>query len=208
MSALDEALQLAEAGRDPVAAMKNHDKVVSLLRRARAESRTAPHAASGDHRLELEHGNAHHPRVHRAETLAELGATKIVRLDQITPIAPGGSLDQLRLEWPGGDGFARSMFASTTDGARTSLARVSVRITINGADDLFTTGLAPTFVPLTVFNPGTHLWFRLAGPAGEREGYPVSALTKWSISFRYEGPPAPVGAITPVLLFGYVRKRT
>jgi hypothetical protein len=76
---------------------------------------------------------------------------------------------------------------------------VSVRIAINGSDDLFTTGEAPAFVPLIAFQPGDHNWLRL-------KDYAVSPAQKWTVYFQYEGPAGPT-SITPFLLFGFVEGR-
>ncbi len=199
---LDKALELAEAGRDPVAAMRNQDKVVSLLRRARAEQTTA----LGD----VDRLAAVLDRLERvvsplARPLAALGASKIVRVENVPALLPRETSQPLKIEWPGGEGFASAMYATSLDGDPASLSRVSVRITINGSEDLFTTGQAPAFVPLIAFNPGTHAWFRLKGPNGEELGYPVSSLQKWAITFTYEGAAGPA-TITPVLLFAYATR--
>jgi hypothetical protein len=91
------------------------------------------------------------------------------------------------------------MFAGTLDGNPSSLSSVSVRIAINGSDDLFTTGLSPAFVPLVAFQAANHNWFRL-------KDYRVSPAQKWTVYFQYEGPAGPV-PITPFLLFGFVQGR-
>ncbi len=209
---LDRALQLAEAGTDPVVAMRNQDKVVSLLRRARAEQQQAtamgdvssPGGAAGD-RLAAVLDRLERVVSPLARPLAALGASKIVRVENAPALVPGESSLQLKVEWPGGEGFASAIYATTLDGDPASLSRVSVRITINGSEDLFTTGQAPASVPMIAFAPGTHAWFRLKGPNGEDEGYPVSALQKWSITFTYEGAAGPA-TITPVLLFAYAKR--
>jgi hypothetical protein len=204
---LDKALELAEAGRDPVAAMRNQDKVVSLLRRGRAEQATAlgdVASPSGD-KLAAVLDRLERVVSPLARPLAALGASKIVRVENTSALLPGQTSQPLKIEWPGGEGFASSMYATSLDGDPASLSRMSVRITINGTEDLFTTGQAPAFVPLIAFNPGTHAWFRLKGPNGEELGYPVSSLQKWAITFTYEGAAGPA-TITPVLLFAYATR--
>jgi hypothetical protein len=131
--------------------------------------------------------------------LAALGVTHIVRVDDVPGLTAGQTTPALKIDWPGGEGLARSLFAGTTDGDPASLSRISVRIVINGTDDLFTTGSAPAYVPLIAFQAANHNWFRL-------KDYPVSPAQKWTVYFQYEGTPGPI-PLTPFLLFGFVQER-
>jgi hypothetical protein len=196
---LDMALALAEEGeRDPVAAVRNTAKLRALLRRAQQGEGAS--AAPGDAA-----GLAHVlDRIERvleaaARPLAALGATHIVRVEDVPTLAPGQATGALKIEWPGGDGVARSLFAGTLDGARASLSSISVRIAINGSEDLFTTGQAPAFVPLVAFQAGNLNWFRL-------KDYAVSPAQKWTVYFQNEGR-AGGDPVTPFLLFGFVQGR-
>jgi hypothetical protein len=180
------ARRLAEEGaRDPVAAVKNQRRLASLLRdlpeaAAAGSSGRAPCACQG-----------------AAAPLAALGVTHIVRVENVPALSPSVITPALKVEWPGGEGVCRSLFAGTLDGDLLSLSRVSVRIAINGSDDLFTDGQAPAYVPLIAFQAANHNWFRL-------KDYAVSAAQRWTIYFNYEGEAGP--DITPFLLFGYQRK--
>ncbi len=201
-TAIDSAMQLVEeAARDPLAAVSHPAKILTLLQRAKRESAgAAPGPSQASERLARVLERLEEVVSQSAQPLAALGCTHIVRVEDAPALTPGGKEStMLKVDWPGGAGLCRSMFAGTLDGDPASLSRVSVRIAINGSDDLFTTGSAPAFVPLLAFQAGNHNWFRL-------QDYAVSAAQKWAIHFKYEGPVGPP-TITPYLLFGFKRER-
>jgi hypothetical protein len=184
---LEMARQLvAEGERDPVAAVKNQRRLAALLRDLPAESRPEAPCGCGSA------GNA------PASSLAALGVTHLVRVDSVPSLSVGQTSPALKVEWPGGQGVCRSLFAGTLDGDPVSLSRVSVRIAVNGSDDLFTDGEAPAFVPLIAFQAANHNWFRL-------RDYAVSAAQRWVVYFQYEWETPGLPPITPFLLFGYKR---
>lgn len=170
---LETALRLAEEGvRDPVRAVRNAEALVVAIQRARAERAT------------------------RSEPdLADLAVDNIIRVDDPPLLQPGQTSPTLVADWPGGEGKAISLFGGTLDGEDKSLSCVSVRIAINGSEDLFTTGRAPTYVPLRSLHPSIHNWLRLKGRR-------VSPAQKWTIQFQHEGP-ATSAPVKPYLLFGY-----
>ena len=201
MTSLDDALRLVEQGeRDPVRAVRNQEKVGSLLRRAKDElsSLSSHHATHGGGELARVLARMERQLEASAHPLAALNVTHIVRVDDVPPLSAGQTTGALKIEWPGGEGIARSLYAGTLDGDPSSLSRVSVRIAINGSDDLFTTGEAPAFVPLVAFQPGNHNWLRL-------RDYAVSPAQKWTVYFQHEGPAGANDPITPFLLFGFVK---
>jgi hypothetical protein len=201
VSALDSAILLVDqAERDPVAAVKLQPHIGKLLRLAKHEvaSRSAHGCGGGDggkiaqvlERLELVLALSTQP-------LAALGCTHIVRIEDSPAVAKGKEAGPFKVEWPGGEGIARSLYAGTLDGNPANLSRISVRIAVNGTDELFTTGTAPAYVPLIAFQPGNHNWFRL-------RDYVVTAAQRWTVSFNFEGTTGPA-TITPFLLFGFKR---
>jgi hypothetical protein len=185
MNALDVLLLADQAKRDPAAA----EKLAALTQRAKNERPAAPLAAAA--------AAARSSIPARLPLLAELRADKIVRLPGAGPVAPGNDRGPLKVDWPGGAGICAGLFAGTLDGADASLSMVSVRIAINGDEDLFTDGTNPEFVPLVALHPRDHRWFRL-----ERA---VTAQERWMVTFRHEGP-AGAPPITPFLVFAYQRK--
>ncbi len=199
-ASLEAALQLVEEGeRDPVRAVRTQEKVGRLLRRAKNElGSVAPSHAAHGAELARVLDRMEHLLAGAAHPLSALGVTHIVRVDDVPSLTAGQTTGALKIEWPGGEGIARSMFAGTLDGDLSSLSRVSVRIAINGSDDLFTTGEAPAFVPLVAFQPGNHNWLRL-------KDYAVSPAQKWTVYFQHEGPAGANDPITPFLLFGFVK---
>jgi hypothetical protein len=202
MELLDEALRLAEqAERDPVRAVQNAEKLRGLLARARTERPPPPpaHAAGGGADLARTLARLEQVIEMAARPLSVLGATHIVRVDDVPALSAGQRTPALKIDWPGGEGIARAIFAGTTDGNPASLSSVSVRIAINGSDDLFTTGEAPAFVPLVAFQAANHNWFRL-------KDYHVSPAQKWTVYFQFEGPATPI-PVTPFLLFAFVQGR-
>lgn len=204
-TALDMALELAErAERDPVVGVKSAGKIISLLRRTKQELLTRANPL-GEPRFAHAFGLAERVLERFTEEsvrpLAALGVTHIVRPDDAArPLTQAEPIvGPLRIEWPGGDGLVRSLFAGTLDGDPQNLSRVSVRIAINGSDELFTTGSAPAYVPLVAFQPGNHAWFRL-------RDYPVTSAQRWTVHFNYEGAPFGPPSVSPFLLFGFARK--
>jgi hypothetical protein len=129
--------------------------------------------------------------------IAELRADKIVRLPGARPVPAGQELGPLKVDWPGGHGLCGGLFAGTIDGNDESLSTLSVRIAINGDEDLFFDGTNPEFVPLVALHPRDHRWFRL-----ERA---VSSQERWMVTFRHEGP-AGAPPLSPFLLFAYQRR--
>ena len=204
MECLDEAIRLAELGeRDPVRAVQHAEKLRSLLHRVRHENASSPAAravAGGGGELARVLARMEPLLDSAAHPLAALGVTHIVRVDDVPTLTAGQTTPTLKIEWPGGEGVARSIYAGSTDGDPASLSRVSVRIAVNGSDDLFTTGEAPAYVPLIAFQAANHNWFRL-------KDYPVSPAQKWTVYFQHEGPAGP-NPITPFLLFGFVQGRS
>jgi hypothetical protein len=183
---IDRALRLVEQGaRDPLRAVKMGDELGHVLHDLREEAAHAPHPEG--------------PRERGFDfPIAALGVTHIIRVTAIDPkgIAFGTTTPTIKVEWPGGRGAVRSIYAGTTDGAVASLSSVSLRITVNGTDDLFTDGEDPAFVPLVAFQSQNHNWFRL-------RDYEVTAQQRWTVQLRNE---APSGAdLVPFVLFGYAR---
>ena len=201
-TALDSALQLVEeAERDPVAAVKHQPRIGKLLRRAKFELLSAPptpRGGAGDDRIAKTLERLERVLELSAQPLAALGVTHIVRIEGAPTVQIGKEAGPFKIEWPGGEGVARSLYAGTLDGDPANLSRISVRIAINGSDELFTTGTAPAFVPLIAFQAGNHNWFRL-------KDYVVTASQRWTVHFNYEGTGGPL-TITPFLLFGFARK--
>jgi hypothetical protein len=198
-AALDLALQLVEEGeRDPVRAVQNQVRLAKALKHVKRELVSQGPANDILPKL-LERLIERLERLLEAtmQPLAALGVTHIVRVDDVPTLNAGQTSPTLKIDWPGGQGTARSMFAGNLDGDAASLSRVSVRIAINGSDELFTTGAAPAFVPLVVFQAATHNWFRL-------KDYGDSPAQKWTVVFKHEGP-AGSPASTPFLLFGFVK---
>lgn len=198
------AHELAErAERNPVDAVKIAPKIRSLLSRALSEG--AARGAASDGRV-AELLARLMPRVERlfdpsAAPFASLGVTKIVRVE-CPPLRGLGESGQLKVDWPGGNGVCRSIFAGTIDGSPASLSRISVRINVNGEEDFFTDGSSPAFVPLIAFQPGNHNWTRLNDVS-------VSSSQRWLVTFRQEfvDPNAPpTNTITPFLLLGYASR--
>jgi hypothetical protein len=199
-AALDAAIHLVEeAERDPVAAVKNQSKIGKLLRRAKVELSAAPPAgAAADDRIAKVCERLERVLELCTQPLAALGVTHVVRVENMPAIPLGKEAGPFKIEWPGGEGVVRSIFAGTLDGDPGNLSRLSVRIAINGSDELFTTGTAPAFVPLIAFQPQNHNWFRL-------KDYVVTAAQRWTVHFNYEGAGGPAN-LTPFLLFGFARK--
>ncbi len=198
------ALQLVdEAERDPVAAVKNQARIGKLLRRAKLEVVAPQVAPAQSPSVDGERLVQILERLERvlelsAQPLAALGVTHIVRVED-TPMVPvGKEAGPFKIEWPGGDGVARSLYAGTLDGDPANLSRISVRIAVNGSDEIFTTGTAPAYVPLIAFQAGNHNWFRL-------KDYAVTAAQRWTLHFNYEGTGGPL-TLSPFLLFGFARK--
>lgn len=195
-ASIAEALHLAELSeRDPLAAARNGPKLVAVLREL-AEH----HPTATEHRS---HAHGDSPKLAEAD-IAALGVTNIVRVKSRKPIAaPGPSgdpviLGPIRVEWPGGTGYVRSLFAGTTDGDPANLSRVSVRISINGTDEVVTNGEEEDFAPLVSMQAQNHNWLKL-------KDFEVTAAQRWTVHFAYEGPGGPP-QVTPFLLFGYARK--
>lgn len=183
---LAHALSLVEQGeRDPVLAVRNQRAIGELLRGAQGAP-LAHHAArsSPSHGLD--------------NPLHALGVTKIIRVEGVSALQPGATSNALPVEWPGGGGVVRSMFAGILDLNPALLSVVSVRIVMANNVELFTTGQSPAFVPLIAFQPGNLNWFRLSD-------IEASPLLKWTVYFKHEGlagsPP-----ISPFLLFGFLLK--
>lgn len=135
---------------------------------------------------------------HKAD-LATLGVKKIITVPGIIPVAapaPGAqSLSQsYKVEWPGGKGKVKSLFAGTVDGALTSLSKIGMRIQINGEAELITTGSSEGYAQLAAFQPGNFNWFRL-------KDFPVDPGQKWYVYFQnFETSGSPY---TPFLMFGW-----
>jgi hypothetical protein len=200
-AALDSAIHLVdEAERDPVAAVKNQPRIGKLLRRAKLDlASAAPLAgAPGGERIAQVCERLERVLEMCTQPLAALGVTHVVRVEDMPAIPAGKEAGPFKIEWPGGEGFARSIYAGTLDGDPANLSRLSVRIAINGSDELFTTGTAPAYVPLVAFQPQNHNWFRL-------KDYVVTAAQRWTVHFNYEGAGGPA-TLTPFLLFGFARK--
>ena len=183
---IDRALRMVEQGaRDPLRAVKMGDELTRVLHELRDESEKEPIGGG--------------PRERGFDfPLAALGATHIIRVTAIDPagIAAGATTPTLKVEWPGGSGVIRSIYAGTSDGLVASLSSISLRVTVNGTDDLFTDGEDPAFVPLVAFQSQNHNWFRL-------RDYEVTAQQRWTVQLRNENP---AGAnIIPFVLFGYAR---
>jgi len=182
MNPLEHALHLAEASeRDPIAAVTHSGDVVRALRAARdAGPPPASRGATAEH------------------TIVSLGITHIVRVSPIGPLTQGNVTPAIKIDWPAGRGVVRSMFAGTLDGDPASLSRVSLRLSINGSEELVTTGEAEAFVPMIALQPANHNWLRL-------RDFDVSAQQRWTAFLRYEGTGGPATS-TPFVLFGYARK--
>lgn len=182
---LDHALRLVEEGeRDPVAAVRNQQQVAQALRFLQDHGSNEPQA----------------PRVRADEpTFTELGCTHLVRVDNVQPVLPGATSNPYKIEWPGGTGIVKSLFAGTVDGLEPSLSMCSVRISINGSEEPITTGITEAFAPIRAFSPANFNWFRL-------KNFEVTAAQRWNVYFRneYTGPNAL--ALTPFLIFGYEQR--
>jgi hypothetical protein len=185
---IDRALRMVEQGaRDPLRAVKMGDELTRVLHELRDASEHERESGAGG---PLERGFDF--------PLAALGATHIIRVTAIDPagIAAGATTQTLKIEWPGGRGVIRSIYAGTSDGLVASLSSISLRVTVNGTDDLFTDGESPAFVPLVAFQSQNHNWFRL-------RDYEVTAQQRWTVQLRNENT---AGAnILPFVLFGYAR---
>ena len=183
---IDRALRMVEQGaRDPLRAVKMGDELTRVLHELRDESEKEPIGGGP-----LERGFDF--------PLAALGSTHIIRVTAIDPagIAAATTTPTLKVEWPGGRGVIRSIYAGTADGLVASLSSISLRVTVNGTDDLFTDGEDPAFVPLVAFQSQNHNWFRL-------RDYEVTAQQRWTVQLRNENPAG--GNIIPFVLFGYAR---
>ena len=192
---IDRALGLVEDGaRDPLRAVKSGGQLARVLHELREEAHRPPEAAHG---VTHHHHHGHHERGFDFP-IAALGCTHIIRVTALDPagIAFGATTNTIKVEWPGGRGVVRSIYAGTTDGLVASLSSLSLRVTVNGTDDLFTDGEDPAFVPLVTFQAQNHNWFRL-------RDYEVTAQQRWTVQLRNENP---AGAnIIPFVLFGYAR---
>jgi len=187
---LRQAIHLAEkSARDPIHAVKHGGKLMDVLHELNEHEREP---AGGDHQI------PHGPERGFDFPLAALGCTHIIRVTAIDPtgIAAAASTPTLKVEWPGGLGVVRSLYAGTTDGLVASLSSVSLRVTVNGTDDLFTDGEDPAFVPLVTFQAQNHNWFRL-------QDRRVTAQQRWTVQLRNENTAG--GNIVPFVLFGYAR---
>jgi hypothetical protein len=183
---IDRALRMVEQGaRDPLRAVRMGDELTRVLHELREESEREP-VGGGP----LERGFDF--------PIAALGATHIIRVTAIDPtgIAAATTTPTLKVEWPGGRGVIRSIYAGTSDGLVASLSSISLRVTVNGTDDLFTDGEDPAFVPLVAFQSQNHNWFRL-------RDYEVTAQQRWTVQLRNEN--AAGANIVPFVLFGYAR---
>ena len=183
---IDRALRMVEQGaRDPLRAVRMGDELTRVLHELREESEHEP-VGGGP----LERGFDF--------PIAALGATHIIRVTAIDPtgIAAATTTPTLKVEWPGGRGVIRSIYAGTSDGLVASLSSISLRVTVNGTDDLFTDGEDPAFVPLVAFQSQNHNWFRL-------RDYEVTAQQRWTVQLRNEN--AAGANIVPFVLFGYAR---
>jgi hypothetical protein len=184
---VERALRLVEEGeRDPIRAVKVGPQLARLLLEIRDQGEQQEPAAHVERGYDF--------------PIAALGVTHIVRVQGVTGLnSTAPTTEKLKIEWPGGRGLIRSVFAGTLDGDLASLSKVSLRMLINGSDDLFTDGESPAFVPLIAFQAANHNWFRL-------KDYEVTAQQRWSVQLAYEGPPlAAPATITPFVLFGYAR---
>lgn len=205
-AAIDAALQYAEqSARDPVHGAQNADKLVTLLRRARAEGTSTRQlgalSAVREDRLSGILERLERIVSESSRTLSALGVTHIVRTEDLPALTRGrADSGPHRIEWPAGEGMVRSLYVGTLDGDPMNLARVSVRITRdNGTDDIFTTGQGAAYVPLVALHATNHNWFRLAD-------FPLNSLQRWTALFRYEGADSGPPSVTPFLLFGFARR--
>lgn len=120
--------------------------------------------------------------------LAQIGATHILRLPSIPAVPPGTILQpSIKPTWPGGGGRVMGFFAGTKDGSLAGLSAMSVRIRVNGQEDLVVTGQGEAYAPLVSFNPQNHNWFRT-------KAYIIDPTAIWEFTFQNEssGLPAPV----------------
>jgi hypothetical protein len=183
---IDRALRLVDQGaRDPLKAVKMGDELARVLHQIRDDAERDPGKAA--------------PRERGFDfPIAALGASHIIRVTAIdhAGLPAGTTTPTLKVEWPGGRGVIRSIYAGTADGLLTSLSTVSLRVTINGTDDLFTDGEDPAFVPLVAFQSQNHNWFRL-------RDYEVTAQQRWTVQLRNENAAGP--NLIPFVLFGYAR---
>lgn len=154
-----------------------------------------PNAADGNLRLIHQLASALDPK----QQLASLGVTHIVRAPGVTAVPANSTVVQgpFQIEWPGGEGIVRSMFAGTIDGDPATLSKVSVQVKINGEQSLMLNGQAEDFAPLIALQPQNLNWFRLAD-------FAVNAQQKWEVRFKNESSGGP---FTPFILFGYARIR-
>jgi len=203
----DHALALVERARDPLEAVKLGPKLARVLREIKARHELAATASTSvtASSRRTDGGTAIAPDASGADwPLAALGCTHIVRLAGVAPLPPAapGSLSissAYKVEWPGGTGKVRSLFAGTTDGDPASLSRISVRISVNGTEELITDGEEEAYTPLLALQAANHNWFRL-------KDYEVNATQKWQVYFQNEGGPPGSPPLTPFLLFGYARE--
>jgi hypothetical protein len=184
MSSLEEALRLAqEAELDPVAAVQHIGEIARGLRSAVRGG--GPGGASPVQHVAT-----------IAPSIPTLGVTHIVRVDSVPALNPGDTTRALKIDWPAGRGVVRSLYAGVVGGDPALLSSVSLRVSINGSEELVTTGEAEAYVPLVALQPQNHNWMRLAD-------FDVSAQQRWTCFFRNEATTGP--AVVPFLLFGYAR---
>lgn len=129
--------------------------------------------------------------------LASLGISKIVPLDPATLTALTavvGNKSSALMKWPGGTGYINSIFAGTQDGAIASLSKVGIRITINGGEEMITTGDGAAYARLVTLQPGNLNWVKLRNRR-------VDAQTTYSVEFiNFAGD----AVYVPWVHFGYI----
>ena len=109
---IDRALGLVEDGaRDPLRAVKSGGQLARVLHELREEAHRPPEAARG-----VTHHHHHGHNEHGFDfPIAALGCTHIIRVTAIDPtgIAANTTTPTLKVEWPGGRGLVRSIYAGT-----------------------------------------------------------------------------------------------
>lgn len=111
---------------------------------------------------------------------------------QVAPATTGGALP---VNWPS-SGEIVGMFIGTAEGTAAALAILSVRVLINGTEDLFTDGQNPAFV-----HAGTMAAVGGMGGVGAYVPicHPYDRSTVWNVIPKNEA--AAATTVTPVIMF-------
>jgi len=175
---IDRILRAIQAGElDPA----HLDNATRMLRSLRTEA--------GDlEALAKDHGA-------QASQMLRPLPTRYLRVSGAVQLAAATTGNALQVPWPS-QGEIVGMFLGTAEGTAAALAVLSVRVVINGTEDLFTDGQNPAFV-----HAGTMAAVGGMGGVGAYVpiSHPYDRSTVWNVIPKNEA--AAVTTVTPVIMF-------